>query len=152
VREILWLGDGIEGDDTDGHIDDLTRFIGERAVVTVLEADESDPNHAPLQANLDRLRRLTIAGQPLEITTLPMPAKIVREDLRLPASYANFYIANQCVLLPAFADPNDAMAVDILQRAFPTRRVIPIDCRELIWGLGAFHCLTQQQPVSGDGL
>ena len=152
VREILWLGDGIEGDDTDGHIDDLTRFIGERAVVTVLEDDESDANHAPLQANLERLRRLKVGGKPLEILTLPMPAKIVREDLRLPASYANFYIANECVLLPIFADPNDAAAVDTLQRAFPTRRVIPIDCRELIWGLGAFHCLTQQQPVSSDSL
>jgi agmatine deiminase len=148
VREILWLGDGIEGDDTDGHIDDLTRFVGERAVVTVVEKDQSDANYAPLQANLERLRCLTIDGGPLEITTLPMPAKIVREDLRLPASYANFYIANQSVLLPTFADPHDAEAAAVLQRAFPARRIIPIDCRELIWGLGAFHCLTQQQPVT----
>ena len=147
VSEILWLGDGIEGDDTDGHIDDLTRFVAERTVVTVLEPDESDPNHAPLQANLERLRSLSIAGKPLEILTLPMPAKIVREDLRLPASYANFYIANESVLLPAFADSHDAEAVAVLQAAFPTRRIIPIDCRELIWGLGAFHCLTQQQPL-----
>jgi agmatine deiminase len=147
VREILWLGDGIEGDDTDGHIDDLTRFVGTRKVVTVVEGDAADPNHAPLQANLERLRGLTISEQPLEIMTLPMPARIDREDLRLPASYANFYIANRCVLLPTFADSNDAKAVEVLQRAFPTRRIVPIDCRELIWGLGAFHCLTQQQPA-----
>ncbi len=147
VREILWLGDGIEGDDTDGHIDDLTRFVSERAVVTVTEKDESDANHASLQANLERLRSLTIDGKPLEIMTLPMPGRIVRENLRLPASYANFYIANQSILLPTFADPKDEEAVTVLQRAFPTRRIIPIDCRELIWGLGAFHCLTQQQPA-----
>ena len=147
VHEILWLGDGIEGDDTDGHIDDLTRFVAERTVVTVLEENEADPYYAPLQANLERLRSLTIDGQPLEIMTLPMPAKIVREDLRLPASYANFFIANTSILLPTFADPNDAVAVEVLARAFPTRQVIPIDCRELIWGLGAFHCLTQQQPA-----
>ncbi len=149
VREILWLGEGIEGDDTDGHIDDLTRFVAECAVVTVVEPDQSDANHAPLQANLERLRSLTINGKSLEIVTLPMPAKIVREDLRLPASYANFYIANTSVLLPTFADPNDDEALAVLQRVFPTRRVIPIDCRELIWGLGAFHCLTQQQPRVG---
>ncbi|HSU86934.1 MAG TPA: agmatine deiminase family protein [Chthoniobacterales bacterium] len=147
VREILWLGKGIEGDDTDGHIDDLTRFVSERAVVTMIEDDESDANHAPLQENLERLRGLTIEGEPLEIMTLPMPARIVREGLRLPASYANFYIANTSILLPTFADPNDAVAIDVLAAAFPTRRVVPIDCRELIWGLGAFHCLTQQQPA-----
>jgi agmatine deiminase len=146
VREILWLGDGIEGDDTDGHIDDLTRFVAERTVVTVLEDDASDPNHAPLQANLERLHGLTIGGKPLEIMTLPMPRQILREDLRLPASYANFYVANTSVLLPTFADPNDETAGAVLERAFPTRRIVPIDCRELIWGLGAFHCLTQQQP------
>ncbi len=146
VSEILWLGDGIEGDDTDGHIDDLTRFIGERAVVTVLEEDESDTNYAPLQANLERLRGLAIGGESLEITALPMPRKIVREGLRLPASYANYYVANTSVLLPTFADPGDGAAVEVLQRAFPSRKIVPIDCRELIWGLGAFHCLTQQQP------
>ena len=113
----------------------------------MIEPDESDPNHAPLLANLERLRSLTIGGHPLEIMTLPMPGRIDREDLRLPASYANFYIANTSVLLPAFDDPNDAKAIEILQQAFPTRRIVPIDCRELIWGLGAFHCLTQQQPA-----
>jgi agmatine deiminase len=147
VREIFWLGDGIEGDDTDGHIDDLTRFVSARRVVTVVENDRSDANYGPLQANLARLRRLTIDGAPLEILTLPMPARIVREGQRLPASYANFYIANRSVLLPVFADPNDAEAIAVLTRLFPGRRVIPIDCRELIWGLGTFHCLTQQQPA-----
>ena len=149
VREIFWLGDGIEGDDTDGHIDDLTRFVAERTVVTVLEENKADTNYEPLRVNLDRLRRLTIDGKPLQILTLPMPAKIVREELRLPASYANFYIANTSVLLPLFADPHDDKAVEVLKSAFPTRRIVPIDCRELIWGLGAFHCLTQQQPLAG---
>ena len=148
VREILWLGDGIEGDDTDGHIDDLTRFVSECAVVTVQEDDPDDANFTPLQANLERLCRLTIKGQAIEIATLPMPRKIMREGLRLPASYANFYIANKCVLLPIFADPNDGAAIEVLERAFPARGIVPIDCRELIWGLGAFHCLTQQQPAT----
>jgi agmatine deiminase len=146
VRQILWLGLGIEGDDTDGHIDDLTRFISEDAVVTVVDDDRSSANYKPLQENLERLRSMKIDGKPLEIFTLPMPKKIVREELTLPASYANFYIANTCVLSPTFADSKDEEALEILQSLFPTRRVIGIDCRELIWGLGAFHCLTQQQP------
>jgi agmatine deiminase len=147
VCEILWLGDGIEGDDTDGHIDDLTRFVGERTVVAVVEENEADPNHAPLQANLERLRGLKIGGEPFEVLTLPMPARIDREGLRLPASYANYYVSNKSVLLPTFANPNDATAIGVMQSVFPTRRVVPIDCRELVWGLGAFHCLTQQQPA-----
>ncbi len=150
VREILWLGDGIAGDDTDGHIDDLARFVGERTVVTVIEENQHDENYQPLQQNLERLREMKIGasrrGTKIEIVTLPMPKKIVREDLRLPASYANFYIANTCVLVPTFADPADEAALSILQKCFPARRVIGIDCRELIWGLGTFHCLTQQQP------
>ena len=147
VTEILWLGDGIEGDDTDGHVDDLARFVHERTVVTVVEENRDDANFEPLQENLARLRAMKWNGAPLEVITLPMPAKIVREDLRLPASYANFYIANECVLLPTFNDPNDAAATSTLQELFPKRRVVPIDCTELIWGLGAFHCLTQQQPL-----
>ncbi len=147
VREILWLGDGIEGDDTDGHIDDLTRFVAERTVVTVIEENKDDKNYEPLRENLARLKEMRIDNAPLEIHTLPMPARIVREGMRLPASYANFYIANKCVLLPTFADANDAKAMSVLQKLFPGRRVVPIDCRELIWGLGAFHCLTQQQPA-----
>jgi agmatine deiminase len=147
VREILWLGNGIEGDDTDGHIDDLARFVSEHAVVTVVEENREDENYEPLQENLARLSKLKIDERQIEIIALPMPKKIVREGLRLPASYANFYIANSCVLLPTFADPNDETALSILREVFPTRRVIGIDCRELIWGLGTFHCLTQQQPA-----
>ncbi len=147
VREILWLGDGIEGDDTDGHVDDLARFVGERKVVTVIEENRDDANYKPLQENLTRLRAMKWDGAPLEVITLPMPAKIVREDLRLPASYANFYIGNECVLLPTFDDANDAAAISTLQEVFPRRRIVPIDCTKLIWGLGAFHCLTQQQPL-----
>jgi len=148
VREILWLGDGIEGDDTDGHIDDLARFVSERTIVTVVEDNLDDENYRPLQENLARLGEMKIEGGPIEIITMPMPKKIVREDLRLPASYANFYIANKSVLLPTFADPGDEIALATLQKLFPTRRVIGIDCRELIWGLGTFHCLTQQQPAT----
>jgi agmatine deiminase len=147
VREILWLGDGIEGDDTDGHIDDLARFVSERTIVTVVEDNCDDENYRPLQENLARLREMKIDDRPIGIITMPMPKKIVREDLRLPASYANFYIANTSVLLPTFADPGDEIALATLQKLFPTRRVIGIDCRELIWGLGTFHCLTQQQPT-----
>jgi agmatine deiminase len=146
VHDILWLGDGIAGDDTDGHIDDLTRFVSERTVVTVVEKNRDDENHKPLQENLTRLREMEIGGRTIEIITLPMPKRIVREGMRLPASYANFYIANTCVLVPTFADPNDETALSILGDCFPDRRVIGIDCRELIWGLGTFHCLTQQQP------
>ena len=150
VTHILWLGDGIEGDDTDGHIDDLTRFVSRDTVVTVIEEDESDANYEPLRANLAHLREMGIEdGSPLKVLTLPMPGKIVKQGQRLPASYANFYIANKVVLLPVFQDAGDAWAKSVLQSAFPKRKVIPIDCRELIWGLGAFHCLTQQQPALG---
>jgi agmatine deiminase len=147
VNDILWLGDGIDGDDTDGHIDDLTRFVSERTVVTVVEENREDENYEPLQQNLARLHDMKIDGRKLDILTLPMPKKIVREGLRLPASYANFYIANTRVLVPTFADPNDEPALSVLRECFPDRRVIGIDCRELIWGLGTFHCLTQQQPA-----
>ena len=147
VREILWLGDGIAGDDTDGHVDDLARFVSERTIVTVVEDDRHDENYAPLQENLARLREMKICGRSIDIVTLPMPKRIVREGLRLPASYANFYIANSCVLVPIFADPADELALSILRECFPGRRVVGINCRELIWGLGTFHCLTQQQPA-----
>src|SRR5947199_1321107 len=155
VREILWLGDGIAGDDTDGHIDDLARFVSERTVVTVVEENRDDENYTPLRENLQSLREIKIAGrdshsrreQGIDIITLPMPKKIVREGLRLPASYANFYIANTCVLVPTFADPADEAALSILRECFQQRRVIGIDCSELIWWLGTFHCLTQQQSA-----
>jgi agmatine deiminase len=147
VRDILWLGDGITGDDTDGHIDDLARFVSESAVVTVVEENRDDENYEPLQKNLARLRAMKIGGAALDIITLPMPKKIMRDGLRMPATYANFYIANTRVLVPTFADPADEVALSVLRECFPNRRVIGIDCRELIWGLGAFHCLTQQQPA-----
>jgi len=147
VTHILWLGDGIVGDDTDGHIDDLSRFVSERTVVTVVEEDRDDENYEPLEKNLSRLPEMKIGENNLEVVTLPMPKKMVREGLRLPASYANFYIANTCVLVPTFADSADEIALSVLRECFPTRRVVGIDCRELIWGLGAFHCLTQQQPA-----
>jgi len=144
VHEILWLGDGIVGDDTDGHIDDLTRFVDADTVVTVVEDDPADENYAPLRENLDRLQ----SWGRFEIFTLPMPAPVVWEGHRLPASYANFYIGNRVVLLPAFDDPADREAQATMQRLFPSRTVVPIDCRDLVWGLGAFHCLTQQVPAA----
>ena len=147
VQEILWLGEGIEGDDTDGHIDDLARFVSENTVVTVVEESREDNNYEPLQENLARLRAMKTGDDKIDVITLPMPKKIMREGQRLPASYANFYIANTCVLVPTFADPADEIALSILQKLFPDRRIIGIDCRELIWGLGTFHCLTQQQPA-----
>ncbi|TSA34395.1 MAG: agmatine deiminase family protein [Verrucomicrobiaceae bacterium] len=148
ATQVLWLGDGIEGDDTDGHVDDLTRFVSRSVVVSVSEDDENDPNFEPLRTNLDRLHEMRLPdGEPLHVLTLPMPTRIVRDGLRLPASYANFYIANEIVLLPVFGERNDAWAESVLREVFPTRKIVPIDCRELIWGLGAFHCLTQQQPA-----
>lgn len=147
VTQILWLGDGIEGDDTDGHVDDIARFVGEDTVVTVVEEDENDPNYEPLQRNLERLHAMSLPdGRPLKVLNMPMPPRLMRQGHRLPASYANFYIANTVVLLPVFRDSNDAWAQSVLKERFPERKIVPIDCRELIWGLGAFHCLTQQQP------
>ncbi len=148
VTKILWLGEGIEGDDTDGHIDDLTRFVDETTVVTVLEDDPADANYRPLVENLERLRSMTDQdGRPLDIVTLPMPRPSYLNDQRLPASYANFYIANGTVLLPVYDPERDEIARVTLQRCFPDRVVIPVDCRDLIWGLGAVHCLTQQWPL-----
>ena len=149
VRQVLWLGDGIEGDDTDGHVDDITRFVSRDTVVTVVEPHQGDPNHRPLRENLERLREMKLHdGTPLRVIEMPMPPRIDREGLRLPASHANFYIANESVLMPAFGGDSDVESVEILAELFPSRMIRPIDCRELIWGLGAFHCLTQQQPVA----
>ena len=148
VEQILWLGDGIQGDDTDGHVDDITRFVSRSTVVTVVEPDWTDPNHEALEANLQKLRVMSLSdGTPLSVIEIPMPPRMDREGLRLPASHANFYIANESVLLPAFGGESDQITASILSDLFPTRKIIPIDCRELIWGLGAFHCLTQQQPM-----
>src|SRR5438874_4936411 len=130
VSDILWLGDdGIAGDDTDGHIDDLARFVSERTIVAVVEEDRDDENYQLLQKNLACLRQMKIGKDSIEMLTLPMPKKIMREELRLPASYANFYIANSCVLVPTFADSADELALSVLRECFPHRRVIGIDCR-----------------------
>jgi len=148
VRHILWLGDGIEGDDTDGHVDDLARFVSHDTIVTVVEEDPADTNHAVLQENLERLRHMRDQdGQPFRIVELPMPRRIEVEDQRLPASYANFYIANDRVIVPTFRDRNDAVALERLQRQFTDRRVVGIDSSDLIWGLGSFHCISQQEPA-----
>lgn len=148
VDQVLWLGEGIAGDDTDGHIDDITRFVGPETVVTVVENKTEDENFEPLRQNLERLQSFQLLdGQPLSILELPMPDPVEYEGERLPASYANFYIANTLVLLPFFGGSKDEQAREILQSAFPDRRVIGIDCTDLIWGLGAFHCLTQQVPA-----
>jgi agmatine deiminase len=148
VAEILWLGDGIEGDDTDGHIDDLTRFVSPATVVTVVEPNRADPNHAPLEANRRLLDALTVGGKPLEVIELPMPVPQYLDDQRLPASYANFYVANGAVLVPTYGCSADDTACEILRDAFPGRRILPIDCRVIIAGLGALHCLTQQVPAA----
>jgi agmatine deiminase len=148
VRKILWLGDGIAGDDTDGHVDDLTRFVSPTTVVTVVEEDPADENYEPLQANLERLRAMTDQdGRPLAVVTLPMPRPLYHEGQRLPASYANFYIANGLILLPTYDPDRDPEAIAALETLFPDREVIGIDCTDLVWGLGAFHCVTQQWPA-----
>jgi agmatine deiminase len=146
IQEVIWLGRGIAGDDTHGHIDDLARFTSKDTVVTVIEPDKSDANHEPLKENLARLR----SRKDLRIATLPMPEPIYFAGQRLPASYANFYIANGIVLAPVFGDPNDRVALNTLARLFPDRKVIGIYSRDLVLGLGTLHCMTQQQP-SGAG-
>ncbi|HET6540113.1 MAG TPA: agmatine deiminase family protein [Chryseolinea sp.] len=147
VENILWLGDGIVGDDTDGHIDDLTRFVNEITVVTVVEENKQDENYSILQENLTAIKKLRLEnGKPLDIVELPMPAPVVYEDMRLPASYANFYIGNKYVIVPTFRDKNDDRALQILQACFRDRKVIGLDSLDIIWGLGSFHCLSQQEP------
>jgi len=144
----IWLGRGIFGDDTHGHVDDLTRFVAPDTVVTVVENNPRDVNHKPLRDNLRRLRAADDqAGKPLTVVELPMPGPAVFEQRRLPASYANFYIANGVVLVPVFNDPNDRVALNTLATLFPTREIVPIYSGDLIWGLGTMHCMTQQQPA-----
>ena len=148
VQRIHWLGEGIGGDDTDGHVDDLTRFVTANTIVTMVEADRTDENHAALQENFDRLQHLrTAAGQRFQIIPLQMPEPAFFQGQRLPASYANFYIANTRVLVPIFHTRHDAAALETLQRIFPTRKVVGIHCSELVWGLGAIHCITHEQPA-----
>ena len=149
VSKIIWLHGEMQGDDTDGHIDNLARFVNPTTMVCVVEEDENDPNYPCLKKNFDRLKTATDQDdKPLEIITLPMPGHIGSSSERLPASYANFYIANKSVLVPVYNQPNDKQALAILEPLFPEREVIPIPSTTLIWGLGGVHCLTQQQPAN----
>lgn len=148
VSQILWLGEGIEGDDTDGHIDDLTRFVNPNTVVTMVEHDKRDANYLPLKENTAQLAAMQLEnGASLNIVELPMPHRVEFEGQRLPASYANFYISNRYVIVPTFRDlQNDDRALEILQGCFPDRMVVGLDSTDIIWGLGSFHCLSQQEP------
>lgn len=146
--QVVWLNRGIVGDDTHGHVDDITRFVAADTIVTVVEPDRSDPNHEPLAENLGRLKAARNSqGRQFNIVELPMPRPVVFSGQRLPASYANFYIANGMVLVPTFHDRNDRVALNILAELFPDREVIGIHCVDLVWGLGTLHCMTQQQPA-----
>ncbi len=147
VKQILWLGRGVAGDDTHGHVDDIARFVDPETIVVAREGSRRDENHAPLADNLARLRGARDArGRPFRVVTLPMPEPIHFEDYRLPASYANFYIGNRVVLVPTFNDRSDHLALDTLGRLFPGREVIGVHSVDLILGLGSLHCLTQPQP------
>jgi agmatine deiminase len=148
ITNVIWLGNGIEGDDTHGHIDDLCRFVNENTVVTIVESDVKDSNYNPLQDNLKRLQNAKLEnGKPLNIIELPMPKRIIFDGLVLPASYANFLILNNCVLVPTFNDANDRIALNILAECFPNREIIGINAIDLIWGFGTLHCLSQQIPA-----
>jgi agmatine deiminase len=148
AKKVLWLGEGIEGDDTDGHIDELARFVGPRTVVAALEEDANDVNYRPLRENFERLKGMTDQDhQPLEVISLPMPRPIYHEGQRLPASYCNFYLANGVAIVPQFDDPADARVIQTLGHLLPGRKIIGLPARDLVWGLGAFHCITQQEPA-----
>jgi agmatine deiminase len=147
VTNVLWLGKGIAGDDTHGHVDDLARFVNARTIVLAREKNRDDANHRPLEENHERLEGMRLEdGSRPEVVSLPMPASLVFKGQRLPASYANFYVANAAVLVPTFNDPNDRVALGILGELFPDRPVVGIHAVDLVWGLGTLHCLTQQQP------
>ena len=147
ITNVIWLGDGIEGDDTHGHIDDLCRFVNKDTIVTIVESDPKDNNYKPLQDNLKRLQNATLEnGKSPKIVTLPMPKRIDFDGLRLPASYANFLILNKCVLVPTFNDAIDRIALNILADCFPEREIIGISAIDIIWGFGTLHCLSQQIP------
>ncbi len=148
IEQVIWLNRGCAGDDTHGHVDDITRFVGENTILTAVEANIADENHLPLAENLERLRQArNLQGAPFVIHTLPMPAPVIFAGQRLPASYANFYLANGLVLVPTFNDPNDRIALNTIASCFPERTVTGIHCTDLIWGLGALHCMTQQEPA-----
>jgi len=152
IAQVIWLGRGIAGDDTHGHVDDITRFVGATTILTAVEPNTSDYNHRPLAENLARLKAArTPNGKQFTIVELPLPRPVVFRNQRLPASYANFYIANGLVLVPTFHDPNDRIALGILAELFPDREVIGIHAVDLVWGLGTLHCMTQQQPAHGIG-
>jgi agmatine deiminase len=143
IDRVLWLNKGIEGDDTHGHVDDLARFTDPETIVMVSEDDKHDPNYKPLRENWEIVKHF-----PVRAVRLPMPEPLYFDGQRLPASYANFYIANKLVLVPTFNDPNDRIALNILAECFPDRQVTGINCVELVWGLGTLHCMTQQQPLT----
>ncbi len=148
IDQVIWLNRGIAGDDTHGHVDDIARFVDSKTIVAAVEPNRDDENHAPLQENLDRLHTArTRENKPYRIVELPLPSPVIFEGQRLPASYANFYIANGLVLVPTFNDPNDRIALNTLAELFPLRRIIGIHSVDFIWGLGAMHCMTQQQPA-----
>jgi agmatine deiminase len=148
IEQVVWLHRGCAGDDTHGHVDDVTRFVDENVILTAVERNTADENHLPLAENLDRLRSArNLEGRPFEVRELPMPDPVVFGGQRLPASYANFYIANDQVLVPTFNDCHDRLALNIIAGCFPSREVIGIHCVDLIWGLGALHCMTQQEPA-----
>lgn len=148
VSQVIWLGDGIDGDDTDGHIDDLTRFTSTHRVITMVEPDTADVNHEPLAENLAHLQSVKLVdGKPLDIVQIGMPAPLFGNGRRLPASYANFYIGNEVVLIPVFDCAQDGAAVEIIGACFPSHEMVPIDCRDVVVGLGTFHCLSQQVPA-----
>lgn len=148
VEQILWVEEGIVGDDTDGHIDDTIRFVNEDTVLTVVEKNKSDDNYHLLQRNLRQLQQMRLlSGRQLNIVELPMPGAVSYDGQRLPASYANFYIANKFVIVPTYRCPQDDEALQTIQQYFPTREVVGIDSTEIIWGLGSFHCLSQQEPA-----
>lgn len=150
VRHTIWLGQGIAGDDTGGHVDDLARFVGPERVVTAVETRRKDENYRPLRKNLSLLKRQTTErGRPLEVIELPMPRALYFDGCRLPASYANFYIANGAVFVPTFNDPNDRIALRVVEAAFPRHDIIPIHSVDMVWGFGTLHCATQQQPKTG---
>jgi agmatine deiminase len=150
MDEVIWLGRGVAGDDTHGHVDDITRFVATDTIVTAVEPDARDDNHAPLTENLRRLKAArTREGKQFNIVELPLPRPVVFRGQRLPASYANFYIANGTVLVPTFHDPNDRIALNTLAEVFPESEVIGIHAVDLVWGLGTLHCMTQQQPAAG---
>ena len=147
ATNVLWLKNGIAGDDTHGHVDDLTRFVNPSTVVTIVENDTEDANYSSLQENLALLQTMKDQdGRPLRVETLPMPAPVYFDGQRLPASYANFYIANKIVIMPTFNDANDRVALNTLSSLFPDREIVGIACRDLVLGLGTLHCVTQQQP------